>query len=268
MSGWRRITPVALQGASSRILLEGPAVPPAPWIAGIGTAQLSFDPQPAQGFLDPPQPAVVAVECQQATACSRNLRSLAARRRAGIQHPHPGLHLKRGHRSLRGDVLHRERTFGKAGQTRGVASAAKGEGVALKPQDFGAGFGEPQKQLLATVPVHAQSEPQRRRLQVGLHDRVVVLRPIGAKVREQPVRMGARGFLRGSQCRQLRALAQEASQHRVDESDQTRKAEQARRLAARSHCRMFGQAQLFELSEADMQQELHAPRLLRQRFVQ
>ena len=102
MSGWRRATPEALHGTSSRMRSYGVAVPPRRRLGRVAAHDARREPEPRQIGAHPLEPRRVAVERGQLDVGElQQVRGLAAGRRAGIEHAHAVGEIEQRRRELR-----------------------------------------------------------------------------------------------------------------------------------------------------------------------
>ena len=272
MSGWRRMMPVAEQGASSRMRSNGR---PSHQVAGCVASPantVACNPEPFEVFADARETRRVEIERDEIElGAFEHVRGLAAGRGAGIEHALPVGEIEQIDDALRGAVLHREKTFCIAGKTRHIRAALEHDRVLEivvrgRSDVVGAKTFEKRRPAAAT-PVDAQR--QRRFAVVRGEDRVGVVGPVASQRVDEPARMRrARDFV-GVEARiERHALAHEATQQRVDETAVARLAEFARGVDARGDDGVIGHFQNRDLSETDGEQCAHVARLWRQWFFQ
>ncbi len=234
--------------------VERRAIPPGFQADRVGSeqARIGADPYPREGTAHTLQAGGIHIQRDQAQRGIplQQMRRLAARRGAGVEHARTGHQRQRIGDALCGQVLHRHRALGEARQL--------GDGeTGIEAQRIGGGVIDVRRnarveQALAIgiarllQPVDAQ--PQGRHLRAGFEDARVLLRPVLLQALSQPLRP-MRGGIAGRQ-----AIALRAAQQRVDHACLVGAAQRSRGFHRRRHRGVRRQGQRIELGEADVQQ--------------
>ena len=211
MSGWRRMVPVDEQGASSSTASNGPACHSSTSAATVSAGK----PETREFLVEPGEPGRRAVDRRDLRARERELRGLAAGRRAQVRDGKPAHVAEQPGGQRCGGILHPP---GALGETRHAGDQAMGDGA------HGAGRQHAPAQALRPalrVVLHRQIE---RRL-VAVHPRegargivTVVANPArhqpGGRIQACGIEVGERG----------RGIARDPPQHRIDEADIARAA--------------------------------------------
>ena len=195
MSGWRRMTPVAEQGASSSMRSKaGPSNQSAGRRASPrrnGGVQA----EPRKILFKPRKPVAVDIKRHKFSrprAQLQQLRALAAGGRAGVQNPHPGANAEQGRGQLRAGVLNRYQAFGKAGQPANRRRRIKPQGggqIIRQAAAPGSGSGGQCPVRAAAASRAIDPQPHRGLAVSGPENRPPVSRPGGLQSADQPLGM-------------------------------------------------------------------------------
>ena len=192
MSGCRRTTPDAVHGTSARMRSNGR---PSHQLAGLAAS--------------PSRTSISALPCGNRARFSRTrasrarstssatisyigklcqMRRLAARRGARVEHAHAFLRTKQGGRELRAGVLHRERAFRVPRKLGHRAWRQHDDSGVADGSRADACVGEAREQCVTRADAHVGAQRKRRSFVAGFEDRL----PVGGKVGGDPVDPPAR----------------------------------------------------------------------------